>query len=966
MYKFYFRKSIACAMLMLFAMVAMAQTEIYSNAISTQAEFEALTIIDNNGDNNTWQYNDYGYNAYYKYSKTNAADDWLLTPQLTLQKGVEYTFAFNAKAASSAYPEAFSVLVGKGTDLAAYSVIGENTSFDSPGVALEFTTTVAADGNYRFAIRCQSDADMGTFVVNNLKVTAGVSTSAPAEVTDLVVTPAANGELKATVSFKAPTQTVAGDDLTSLTKIDVYRGETLVKTFENPTPGATLEFVDANAVNGYNTYKVIASNADGEGKDVQAKAFVGQDVPMAPTNLTIKNNGDGTALLSWTAVGNTGVNGGYVNTAAVKYNIYLEGESETDTPQIVKFGVSGTSATINLPTSTEQNIYYYRVTALANSAQSDYALASILLGDPYQLPYEESFAGGVASHFAVGEKVGNNGFAPQTYMDADDDGGSMIASGLQSGEEATLNLGKISLKGAANPILTFSFFSIPGRNAKVNVEIVKPNGNLVPVETIDIASMTGSAGWTEKSVDLAAYNALDYVTLLFHVEANQNNCSFGIDAVSIRDVRAKDMSAEVSAPATVKAGESATIYVTVANLGTNAAESYTMELYINGKMAKMFNGTTLVLNEKKVYDYTFNTKVTDPDNFEIYAVVNYTGDENADNNTSATVNMQLIQPTLPTVSDLAATQTEGGIQLNWTGIETPSETVTEDFESYTDFTITDFGAWNAYDGDNCSTWKPNSYGSFPNAGAPMAYIIYNPSTLGIDLDDDNMSSYVPHSGNKFLASPAANSYSVGNNDFLISEMLSGNAQTVKLYAKSYDASGYYQESFEIRYSTSSNHPDAFTHTALTQTCGTSWKEYTAELPAGARYFAIVNTSYNQMMLQIDDVTYEKGGLNAKSYNIYRDNQLIAKVNAPVVTFTDDEATEGNHVYNVTAVYTDGESSLSNAASIVVTGIDGVAADANTILDAQHFDLSGRHVEPAAKGIHLVKMADGTVKKIVIK
>lgn len=964
MYKFYFRKSIACAMLLLFAMVARAQTEIYSNAISTQAEFEALTIIDNNGDDNTWQFN--GSNAYYKYSRTDAADDWLLTPQLTLQKGVEYTFSFNAQVTSAAYPEAFSVLVGKGSDLTAYSVIREKSTFsNASGETIEINTTVAADGKYRFAIRCQSDADMGNFVVNNLKVTAGISTSAPAEVTDLVVTPAANGELKATVSFKAPTQTAAGDDLTSLTKIDVYRGETLVKTFENPTPGAALEYVDNAPTNGTNTYKVIASNADGEGKDVQAKAFIGMDTPLAPTNATIKDNGDGTATISWTAVGTTGVNGGYVDASTLKYNIYKE-DAEGN-PTLVKANQKVTTCQVNIATTGEQDMQYYRVVATTGtSGEGDYALAGIIVGAPYQLPYEESFAGGVASHFAVGEKVGNNGFAPQTYMDADDDGGSMIASGLQSGEEATLNLGKISLKGAANPILTFSFFSIPGRNAKVNVEIVKSNGNLVPVETIDIASMTGSAGWTEKSIDLAAYNALDYVTLLFHVEANQNNCSFGIDAVSIRDVRAKDMSAEVSAPATVKAGESATIYVTVANLGTNAAEGYTMELYINGKMAKMFNGTTLVLNEKKVYDYTFNTKVTDPDNFEIYAVVNYTGDENTDNNTSATVNMQLIQPTLPTVSDLAATQTEGGIQLNWTGIETPSETVTEDFESYTDFTITDFGAWNAYDGDNCSTWKPIAYGSFPNAGAPMAYIIYNPSTLGIDLEDDTMSSYVPHSGNKFLASPAANGYFVGNNDYLISEMLSGNAQTVKLYAKSYDASGDYKETFEIRYSTSSNHPDAFTHTALTQTCGTSWKEYTAELPAGARYFAIVNTSYNQMMLQIDDVTYEKGGLNAKSYNIYRDNQLVAKVNAPVVTFTDDEATEGNHVYNVTAVYTDGESSLSNAASIVVTGIDGVAADANTILDAQHFDLSGRHVEPAAKGIHLVKMADGTVKKIVVK
>lgn len=963
----FIRSQCASLLALFFTLTASAQTEIYNNPISSQAEFDQFTVVDYNGDDHigdayTWQFNEWQNCAYYRYSSLQAADDWLILPTLTLSPGREYTISFEAKAQLANYPEAYSILIGKGSDLASYTTIKPkaaitNTSYEVQTV----TTTVTEQAAYHFAIRCLSDVDMSTFSIRNVIVTEGVSLATPAAVENLTATAAAAGELKATISFDAPTKDNTGAALSTITKIEVKRGTTLVATLSNPTPGNHYSVTDENADAGFNTYTVVATNDAGEGKSAETQVFVGSDTPLAPNALIIKDNVDGTATLSWTAPGSQGVNGGYVDTSSLTYKIYLEGDDGT--PSLVASGISATTHTLTLPSQQSQDIKFYRVSAVsASSVEGDHALGSIFVGNPYLLPYEESFANASPTHYASSMKNGTNGFSPVTWLSSDDDEGSMLASGLNAGEESTLLLGKVSLKGAVNPVLAFNHYLVPTRNARLIVEIRKPNGTLAAVETVNAQSMTGTASWKLKTVDMKQFVNEEYIVLTFRAVANEDHCSFGVDAVSLRDVLANDLQVTVAAPSSVKAGNNANIVATVKNVGTETATDYTIDIMMNGEKAISISGTSLVANEQKAFTYEYASKVTDPESFSIIAVVNFSADENTDNNTSEAVTMNITQPTLPSIDDLTATANGNSVELSWTGISTESETVTDDFEAYDDFTITNLGAWTLYDGDGYQTWKPSMYPNFQNAGSPMAYIVFNPTTLGIDLSDDENAEYVPHSGNKFLASMAADTYLTGNNDYLISEMLSGKAQTVKLFAKSFDMSGYYKETFEIRYSTTGNAPEDFTKTVKTQECGSTWTEYSADLPAGARYFAVVCTSNNKMMLQIDDVTYEKGGLSAESYNIYRDKTLIATVAAGVTTYTDTDVDGGDHVYNVTAVYTDGESSLSNDATVTITAINGVAADAD--LDAVHYGLDGKRISPDAKGVHIVKFSNGSIKKIM--
>jgi hypothetical protein len=91
------------------------------------------------------------------------------------------------------------------------------------------TVEVAETGYYHFGIHAISDANMWRLMVKNFLVEAGAEPTAPAAVTDFAVAQTPN-VLEAVVSFKAPTKTVAGDDLTDLTKIDVLRDGNVINS----------------------------------------------------------------------------------------------------------------------------------------------------------------------------------------------------------------------------------------------------------------------------------------------------------------------------------------------------------------------------------------------------------------------------------------------------------------------------------------------------------------------------------------------------------------------------------------------------------------------------------------------------------------------------------------------------------------------------------------------------------------
>ncbi len=102
------------------------------------------------------------------------------------------------------------------------------------------------------------------------------------------------------------------------------------------------------------------------------------------------------------------------------------------------------------------------------------------------------------------------------------------------------------------------------------------------------------------------------------------------------------------------------------------------------------------------------------------------------------------------------------------------------FETYTDFAITGFGGWNTLDLDGLPTYTGGTTGTptWPNAGAPQAFMIFNPSTAGVTNNavattaDNEVRNFDPHGGLKYAASwsavPSTTGGATSNNDWLVS------------------------------------------------------------------------------------------------------------------------------------------------------------------------------------------------------
>ena len=187
------------------------------------------------------------------------------------------------------------------------------------------------------------------------------------------------------------------------------------------------------------------------------------------------------------------------------------------------------------------------------------------------------------------------------------------------------------------------------------------------------------------------------------------------------------------------------------------------------------------------------------------------------------------------------------------------ETVTEDFEDQTAFppfsaggiTATQhtgvFGDWKLYDSTGETVWAVTGV-TFTNEGQPHAWFVYNPTIAGAGI--------AAHNGDQYLEAICPENENVAADQWLISPLLSGNAQTITFYERI--ISNYGDELYEVRVSTTDNDPASFT-TIVKQFAdvNTEWTLQSADLPAGSKYFAIRHYSQDRFGVLIDDLTYER-------------------------------------------------------------------------------------------------------------
>lgn len=919
----------------------------YSENFSDMSAFDLYTFIDGNDDGNQW--NRAEGCAIYQYDEYHSADDWLITPPLALDPAFVYELSFRSYSEEADYPEKLRVMAGNEptiTGMTTEIVPKFSVAWDRYQQTSAVVRPMSSEPTY-IGFQACSDADNYYLYLTGIKVDKLASVEAPDTVTSLKATAASEGVLTATVTFNLPEKKIDGTALSSVTKAEVFRGSTLVKTFDSGlSAGAACSFTDNVSRSGSYTYSVVAYNDKGVGLKHSTDVYVGEDVPNAVENIKASSTSDGKVSLSWSAP-STGKNGGFVNKENLTYTLTRTIGLSTNT-----FQTTETSYTDNVETTEDlQKLVWYEIAASSQMGVSEKANTDTLfVGKPYALPYSESFASMrlergpwnvVTDGVARWSVVGVASVDPQDF-----DGGSIVFSPQMQGGKGELISPKISLQGSTNPILTFHVWHQKTAHNKLQVVLRTEKGEEHLLNSIVQGEMNNpeaTGEWVEYTVPLAQYSSdaygEAYIQLLFRAENELiDYTTFNalyLDNIDIKSIYDYDLQAgNIAGGTSVAVGETIEFLTDVTNVGARTAEDYTVELYRNGVKVDEAEGEPTEPNEVRHYTLKDTPNSDAPETSRYHVVINYPADMKTDNNTTAETVVTIL-PGLPFVDNLKGElKSDGTALLTWDAPYTGSpakvsEQTTEDFETYAAFTITNLGKWTLYDGDGLPTSglineSTGDYYQYDNVEKPMAYQVFNPSQIGI-----TGSLYAPHSGSQMLISFISMGGSRASDDWLISPLVDG-AQEISFWAKAPDCTYFgTSESVEVLYSTTGTNIDDFQKIGNTITINSeSWREQRVTLPEGTKYFAIRKTSVDQYILCIDDITYrpQSDEVVLQGYNVYRDGE---KITATPITETryEVQASPSEQSYQVSVVYDRGESILSNVVVISPTsGIGDVRAD----------------------------------------
>lgn len=950
---------------------------------------DVWTVEDKNNDNHTWDDLSTGMPTYDGSNATVTADDWLVSPPLTLTAGTAYTLetgafcgAFNGTA------QRMAVAFGTGDDPTTYTEIvpttpitGLTLSGGATVVKAVFTPTVS--GNYRIGFHAVSDQP-GYLMLHQVKVSVTANTAGtPVAVSDLKLTADESGAQKVKVEFTAPTKDITDRDLTSLTSATIYRdnGALPIQTISDPTPGQKIEWTDDNVTTGNHTYTVYTSAGDLRSAKAEASIYVGgEEYPGTSDKVNVYDNLDGTIKLTWEPV-IKGANGGYIDASNVKYAIF---EGIYQTP-IVE-GLTDTEYTFNdIPLTGSQSHKIYQVVAyfdeehLGGTAFAD----PFFYGTPYDFPFSESWPYGKWENgpWSASYNDTKNHFKISSQS-ADDDEGSLMFTPAKGGDEASIFGPKMAMGKATNARLSFQYYAYPGSKSKLQVYLDVNGQKQKLAAEVDYSTLEGMPGWRTVNVDCSDEDFKKengYGRVIIHAISDGENIM--VDDVNINDAIDYNVVTTISAPLHVQGGESADVTINVRNVGLENAEGFSVKLHTSDGKTMTTESGTIAPGDSKDYVLSYTVPFYSED-IQVWGEAEWADDENQENNISEKSTVKVVTAPYPGVNDLKAAKANNGIELTWSAPAVDKLTITESFDTYAQFLTDDINPWTLFDADGERT---NVFGgiSFPGNGTPYAYTVFNCDGTTHGMSEDLTAQFKVLFGGRtgdqaLLSFGNLGSAANGNNDWLISPELSGKAQTITFYVKApqCDNANYGAEDFYVAYSTTDKASNHFTKIYSEKASdNVNWAKHTVDLPEGAKYFSIVHTStvpvnptgFEPAGFMVDDVTYESAPLQIVGYNVYRNTSLIANKTTDL-SFVDAEGTEQDK-YHVVALYNVGNAAPSNSASADPDGISTVgntnAANGKVEVYSTSGALVGNSTKSLPAGLYIVKQGN-KVEKVVVK
>lgn len=962
-------------------------------AFGDKGEFDLFTVIDANNDavdqgtfmKETWTYAD---NAVQLCTDKNKADDWFISPALALYAGYSYVVEYTVHHST---PGKHKLAINWGTAPAA-EYMAETALPETvvpAGTDYRLTTTISPkeSGYYYIGLHATSEAGANSLYLNKFICNSAVKSTAPAPVTISSITPDPTAKLEATIKFVAPTTTANGQPLTNLKGVWISRSGQNAVYCTDVKPGEEYTYVDNSMSKaGMCYYYITAYNDDGESAEAAGHTWVGLDIPEnVGTRPILSIPSEGKLNLSWDVFGPA--NGGVIFPEDIVYNVYdiIVSDNRMFLGDLKASVKGATSLTYDMATEEGPQRYLYQALAGTNDSGSSDAIAStpVLVGKPYSLPVREDYTGGNINYFwtfSSSDNGGNNNSTVGCYTVGAEDEYQMCFSSTM-GNFVNMMSGKIDIKGCDNPTLTFCLKS--GATAGTFTPYVQTSDG-IRVNIEDIAITATSEGSTKYIYDLNACLGANWIQKQKWVQFGFLFADLGstavqkvyLDDISIADQKAVDLAVTlVDVPETIEKGQSCTAAVRVRNYGSQAVDSYVLKITIGDKeVLNETKNSTLGSFGTHTYPFEINPSILEQADKATVKVEVIAADDALVDNNMASADVQFTSPDLLPATDLAVTKTASAQTLAW---KAPAavRTFVDSFEQETDWATSGIGNWTMVDVDGglCSgLFDGIPYGS---EGTAFAFTVFNPYNYdGYDITSTYPCTK-PKSGNKSLAAfvglTADKNKIQPSDNWLISPELSEKEQEISFWANNlYIAGEYsvsvYPEYFDILYSTTDTNTESFVQIGdtYTQQSGT-WSEYKAQLPEGAKYFAIhhkAGTEQNYLFM-IDDVTYTTKNLKVLKYNIYRDGTLLTSTTAP--TYVDNSAGTADHLYQVTTVYEGNLESLPVTVKGGTSGIVTINAQGTNAIQG-FYTIDGKKLQQPIKGINLVKMQDGSVKKIVKK
>lgn len=926
--------------------------------------FDQHTVLDANNDGKTWIFNS-SRGTIYDYDKSNNADDWIFSPAIYLEAGKAYDFEALARAYSNSYPERIEIMMG-----ATPTAEGMTTMLVEPVVlggnptSLPASIIPAVSGDYFIGFHAISDAYQWNLYLLEYSISEPFGATAPDAVTDITLVPDVKGDLNVTVNFTAAVTTVTAAPYAGDMKVSILRdGEEIGEL--TVAAGANGSYTDNVPETGRYTYTLVSRNMAGEvGRSASASVFVGPNVPQAPAVVKVVENTQklGEVTLTWEQP-EADIDGNPLYGPNLTYNVYVVKDQQwvllTETP------VSERTFTFVAQAEDAPQAFLQVGVQTINKGIKAEELAGaglVPVGPAYKLPVSITGAPDL-QNYILGIDPWDGcefGILADGQMNAvtSQDGDGQFFYGERVSSSQTLGtgkgigdliFGKVDLAGALHPVFSLYTWKITETDLTKLEIIVICEGESKIVDTIDYSNDNHGL-WTKKVVRLEEYAGKAVQLIIRYYSDGLVYCF--LDNMKFMDMPEYDLNAvEVIAPKTVTAGEPFQVTAIVENVGSNDAGTFAVELLANGNVVdtKQVEGLEAGTTVAVTFEQTIN--MAQDKAVEYTAHIVYDADADSSNDTTPKgVTVTREASDLPVVTNLTGTANGTTVTLSWDAItenDLPFDPTVESFENAEAFTK-EYPGWTFVDRDGALTGSLGNI-DIPNhtPGVDTESFIVIDGTYSGFVNSSYAKEYRAASGNQYIGAIWACNENISqvlpSDDWAISPLLKGIAQTVTFYAK--NASINYSERLQIWYSTTDSvDPDDFEQLNDFNNYGYNyrvirtdgWGQFSFDLPEGAVRFAFRVVSNDGMMLMIDDVAFLAAdatiGLEHTGYNVYCDGLKLNAEPVTANTFVQNDVQAGSHTYHVTALYNRGESEVCEPLTLTVTatGADDILAENATV------------------------------------